>query len=41
MHLSKDAKKNLENLDRYHKTEWFTEQKKLMTGDSFGHEEMP
>lgn len=40
MNLTQTAKLNLESLEEYKKMEWFTEAKKLMTGDSFGFEEL-
>jgi hypothetical protein len=40
MNLTETAKVNLENLEEYKEIEWFVESKKLMTGDSFGHEDL-
>lgn len=40
MNLTQTAKRNLESLEEYKKMEWFTEAKKLMTGDAFGFEEL-
>jgi hypothetical protein len=40
MNLTDSAKINLECIEEYKEIEWFVESKKLMTGDSFGYEDL-